>query len=188
MTNLLARIKKIKQEKLAEYKKELAQQETQSLADLTTQVEALRSKISRLEKTASEQTRSKQEFALHMHTQFSLESYKQELLQMLWQEISKTFFEDKKQQESWLSEMVRSLPKQPGLIRAGASYTQVDKLVRSGQKTAKQELKLQKDASLDSDLGFIFEGESITIDARLSTYLQTLFDEKKAALYKIAFE
>lgn len=191
MKHLLGHIKSIKEEKLSEFKAALELQEKEALLELETVYSQLQEEIARVKKTMQEQIVSKEAFQLQMTTHFSTESYKQELLDMLWQEVSQSYFEKKEAQEALLLKLIVLIPTSDGVIRAGASYSQLQQLLRadeSARKLAGSSFELKKDASLDSEMGFVFEGEDVTVDARLSVVLQTLYQKNRSELYKVAFE
>lgn len=196
MKHLLGHIKSIKEERLSEFKVALELQENEVLAELETEYAQLQAEIHRVKKTMHEQVASKEAFQLQMATNFATEEYKQELLGMLWQEVSNSFFQKKEAQDALLSKLIATLPDRAGIVRAGASYSQLQNLLKDSSTASKsadkssdkKSLKLRKDPNLDSEMGFIFESEDVTVDARLSSVLQTLFQNKRSALYKVAFE
>jgi len=186
MQSFVDQIKKVKAEKLSALKQELADQERASLEQLEAEVVALRSELDRLRDSRQLQARSKAEFEANMKKRFAVESYKLELLHMLWQEVTEKHFADEKVLEAWLTDQVGSISGKSGTIEAGASYKMLEKLLKKASGTSK--LTLKKSDSLATEPGFVFTADTYTLDARLSHYLSELFAAQQAHLYQVAFK
>lgn len=184
MQNLLQHVQSLKEKKIAEFKKELDLAEKRELGELESQVNALRITLKRLVASQDTQEKSKKEFASELHTRFELEAYRQELLELFWNDVMTSHFSDKKVQEKWLESQLASLSGKTGILRAGESLAELKTLVKKKHYSG---VTLEKSEELQSEMGFIFDSEEVTIDSRFSIFSHTLFNDHKIMLYKVAF-
>jgi len=184
MQNLLQHVKSLKTKKIANFKQELQAIEKKELGELEAQVHSLRATLDRLMLAQATQKKSKKEFSEQLHTRFEVESYKQELLRLFWDDVLSTYFKDSKKQEAWLESQLETVSGLAGVIRAGESYVQLKALLKKKQFA---KISLEKSEALKNEAGFEFESETNTVDARFSTFAESLFDEHKMVLYKVSF-
>lgn len=193
MQQLLQKLQTIKAEKLAAFKQELAEQETQALHELTTKVTQLRAEIERVKQATASQQASKGAFEAEITTRFALEAYKLELLRLFWADISKQHFSKKETVNAWITNQLEAVlaglqqdesNEVSGTIEAGASY---DFLKKSKLPKGLELVKSDASSQFGEDHGFVVTTATKIIDARLSTYLDELFSRNQADLYKVAF-
>jgi len=184
MNQFLQRLQSIKKEKLAEFTQFLVLQEKTTLESLESQVAQLQATIERTARTAKVQKEAKKAFDSQIQERFALETHKQALLTLFWNEISSKHFEKDSVVKKWLSEQVDELITQgvliAGEIRAGASHDALKKI------TLPKSVSLKKDASI-TEHGFVFESKDNFVDCLLSTYLAEKYKAHRADLYQKAF-
>jgi hypothetical protein len=184
MNQFLQRLQSIKSEKLAEFTQFLVLQEKSSLESLETQVAQLQATIGRTARTAKTQREAKKAFDTQIQERFALETHKQALLALFWNEISAKHFEKDSIVKKWLTEQIEELSTQgvfaDGELRAGASYEVLKKI------SLPKSISLKKDASI-TEHGFVLESKDTIVDCLLSTYLSEKYKAHRADLYLKAF-
>lgn len=184
MNQFLQRLQTIKKEKLADYTQFLALQEKSTLESLESQVAQLQATIERTARTAQSQREAKKAFDTQIQERFALETHKQALLALFWNEISAKHFEKDNVVKKWLAEQIDELATNDifadGEVRAGASHDILKKM-----KLPKS-VSLKKDASI-TEHGFVFKSKDNIIDSLLSTYLAETYRAHRADLYRTAF-
>jgi hypothetical protein len=184
MNDFLQRLQIIKKEKLADYRQFLALQEKSTLESLESQVAQLQATIERTTRTAKNQREAKKAFDSQIQKRFALETHKQALLALFWNEVSAKHFEKDSVVKKWLAEQIEELSSQgiftDGEVRAGSSYEILKKIALP------KSVSLKKDASI-TEHGFVFESKNNFVDSLLSTYLAEVYRAHRVDLYQIAF-
>lgn len=187
MQQLLDHVKEIRKEKLAALKVQLEEQEKAALADLQAEVDHLQAEVERLRDATMQQAKSKKQFLEETAHRFAAESYKLELLQQIWQEVAESLLTKPDQAQTWLADQLNSLDGTEGEITVGASRDLLTKLIKKDKKLVAAKLKIKHNPQM-KEAGFIFEGKTKIIDARLSVFLNELFQKHRTKLYQAAFK
>lgn len=184
MSQFLQRLQKIKQEKIAQYKAELVAAEATQLQSLISQVEQLRLKNERTQKTRSMQAESRRVFEIEMRERFLLENQRQRLLSLFWDDVTTRHFKKSEYVTHWLKQHIDAVKEMSvgGVMYAGESYSAIKKM------TLPKNISLEKDTSLAKIKGFIFKAETVQVDSTLPTFLADLYTHNQSFLYQTAFE
>lgn len=184
MSKLVQYITTTTDTKLEEYKQKLQQDMKKELAIEKHKLAELEQEYKQRHDTLLNQGVNQQVFTAKRDTAFQVGTYQTEQLAALWQQVTREYFADQKNLESWLAKEISQLPATKGVIKAGKSFQTVQKLIGQQQQSS---LTVQQDPSLADEAGFVFESEDYLGDARLSAVLQVAYQQQLGTLYQTVF-